>query len=122
MTTSYRLFHYLTSSCYCSAGTDLLFMKELKLRHSKLPKQTKTQDSENAGFPNNRPEYLSLDLASVVTDVQRTDLRFSQHSFSLQFWVNPQSNIVNATSPLLQAHMYAILEKVYSDFLGHFVL
>jgi hypothetical protein len=29
---------------------------------------------------------------------------------------------VNATSPLLQAHMYAVLEKVYSDFLGHFVL
>jgi hypothetical protein len=60
MTTRYWLFHYLTSSCYCSAGTDLLFMKELKLRNSKLPKQTKTQNSENAGFSNSRPKYLSL--------------------------------------------------------------
>jgi hypothetical protein len=122
MTTTYWLFHYLTSSCYCSAGTDLLFMKELKWRNSKLPKLTKTQDSDNAGFSNNRPKYLSLRSCMSCHRCSETRLEIFTTFFFSSIWVNPRSNIVNATSPLLPAQMYSVLEKVYSDILCHFVL
>jgi hypothetical protein len=66
-------------------------MKKFKLRHSKLPKQTKLrtlkmQVSQTAG-----QNTCHEDLASVVTDVQRTDLRFSTILFFFNFGSIPRA-------------------------------